>query len=106
MQTDRQVIIVSGGSRGLGQSLVHDLLGRGHIVATFSRSQTPFITECLAREPGRVGYDLCFSHRASWRPPVPAPPSGPPPRAPAPQSRAAPSRDNDRTSARRGCSRA
>lgn len=51
MQADRQVIIVSGGSRGLGQSLVHDLLGRGHIVATFSRSKTPFIAECLAREP-------------------------------------------------------
>lgn len=46
----RQVVIVSGGSKGLGQTLVADLLGRGHIVATFSRTQTPYIAHCLARD--------------------------------------------------------
>ncbi|HWY85264.1 MAG TPA: SDR family oxidoreductase [Gemmataceae bacterium] len=41
--TDRQVVMIGGGSRGLGQALVADFLGRGHVVATFSRSSTPFI---------------------------------------------------------------
>jgi len=45
----QQVVVISGGSRGLGQALVSDFLGRGHVVATFSRSGTPFI-EGLRRE--------------------------------------------------------
>lgn len=45
-----QVVVISGGSRGLGQALVSDFLGRGQIVATFSRSCTPFI-EGLKSEP-------------------------------------------------------
>ncbi|MCC7085809.1 MAG: SDR family oxidoreductase [Pirellulales bacterium] len=35
-------IIVSGGSRGLGQALVEGLLGAGYPVSTFSRSATDF----------------------------------------------------------------
>lgn len=35
------VIVVSGGSRGLGLSLVNKFLGEGCRVATFSRSKTP-----------------------------------------------------------------
>jgi 3-oxoacyl-[acyl-carrier protein] reductase len=45
---ERQVVIVSGGSRGLGQGIVTALLGDGHAVVTFSRSRTPFIEECEA----------------------------------------------------------
>ncbi len=43
-------MIVSGGSRGLGQAIVTDLLAAGHRVATFSRSSTPFVAG-LADEP-------------------------------------------------------
>ncbi|MEM7538555.1 MAG: SDR family oxidoreductase [Chloroflexota bacterium] len=51
MDKKPKVIVISGGSRGLGQAVVADLLAQGHIVATFSRSQTPFITECLSKDP-------------------------------------------------------
>jgi len=54
MSGNRKVIVVSGGSRGLGQGLVADLLDAGHCVATFSRSPTPFIEKCLA-EAGQGG---------------------------------------------------
>ena len=46
MSSGQKVIIISGGSRGLGQALVADFLEAGHIVATFSRKATPFIHEC------------------------------------------------------------
>jgi 3-oxoacyl-[acyl-carrier protein] reductase len=39
------VVLVSGGSRGLGAALVSDLLERGHAVATFSRAGSPFTEE-------------------------------------------------------------
>ncbi len=39
-----QYVIVSGGSRGLGQAIVADLLAAGHHVATFSRSSTEFVS--------------------------------------------------------------
>ncbi len=48
-RADRSVVVMSGGSRGLGQALATDLLQRGQVVATFSRSKTPFIEECLAQ---------------------------------------------------------
>ncbi|MBA2593902.1 MAG: SDR family oxidoreductase [Pseudomonadota bacterium] len=44
-----KVIIVSGGSRGLGQAVVSDLLAQGHSVATFSRSSSEFV-EGLAND--------------------------------------------------------
>jgi 3-oxoacyl-[acyl-carrier protein] reductase len=47
----RQVIVVSGGSRGLGQAIVADFVARGHFVATFSRSPTPFIEGLLRTDP-------------------------------------------------------
>ena len=40
-------VVVSGGSRGLGQALVADLLAAGFRVSTFARSATPF-TDSLA----------------------------------------------------------
>jgi 3-oxoacyl-[acyl-carrier protein] reductase len=55
-----QVIIVSGGSRGLGRAFVEDFLSHGHIVATFSRSKTPFVEELERRDPH--GNSFC------WRP--------------------------------------
>jgi 3-oxoacyl-[acyl-carrier protein] reductase len=48
---NRQVVIVSGGSRGLGQAIVADFLAQGCTVATFSRSLTPFIRRLQTRDP-------------------------------------------------------
>jgi 3-oxoacyl-[acyl-carrier protein] reductase len=45
------VVLVSGGSRGLGQALVKDLLAHGWRVATFSRTATPFIDESSLKHP-------------------------------------------------------
>ncbi len=45
MESKPKVIVVTGGSKGLGQGFVRSFLQEGHIVATFSRSQTPFIKE-------------------------------------------------------------
>lgn len=52
----KQVIVISGGSRGLGQTLVATLLAEGHIVATYSRSATPFIEACLTNDPLRATF--------------------------------------------------
>jgi 3-oxoacyl-[acyl-carrier protein] reductase len=41
--SETKVVIVSGGSRGLGKAMVEDLLKHNYIVATFSRSETEFI---------------------------------------------------------------
>ncbi len=46
MSSNGKVVVVSGGSRGLGSALVDNLLESGHSVATFSRSRTPFIEKC------------------------------------------------------------
>ena len=46
-----KVVIVSGGSRGLGQALVTSCLERGYTVATFSRSESPFVTALLSKDP-------------------------------------------------------
>lgn len=48
--TERCVAIVSGGSRGLGQAIVEDFLRSGMIVATFSRSATPFVDQRRAAD--------------------------------------------------------
>jgi 3-oxoacyl-[acyl-carrier protein] reductase len=52
-----RVIIVSGGSRGLGQAIVTALVERGDCVATFSRTRTPFIAELLERRPEQVYWE-------------------------------------------------
>lgn len=43
-----ETVILSGGSRGLGQALATALLADGHQVATFSRSRTAFIDDAEA----------------------------------------------------------
>ena len=48
MNTEPQVIVLSGGSRGLGEAIAARLLALGHIVCSFSRTQTPFVTQTLA----------------------------------------------------------
>ncbi len=50
MSGERRVAVVSGGSRGLGEAIVADLLRHGAIVATFSRSATPWIERCRAAD--------------------------------------------------------
>lgn len=45
----QRIAIVSGGSRGLGKSIVEYLIDLGYVVATFSRSCTPFIEEVQDR---------------------------------------------------------
>ncbi|MEM7316053.1 MAG: SDR family NAD(P)-dependent oxidoreductase, partial [Planctomycetota bacterium] len=50
MSPDNQVVIVSGGSRGLGSAIVTHLLDSGRKVATFSRKPSPFV-ESLKSEP-------------------------------------------------------
>ncbi len=42
---EQKVIIVTGGSKGIGEGFVRSFLQEGHIVASFSRSQTPFIKD-------------------------------------------------------------
>ena len=46
----QQVVLISGGSRGLGSALARRCLDMGHVVATFSRSITPFLEEQRDRD--------------------------------------------------------
>ena len=45
------VILVSGGSKGLGEVIVSRLLASGHTVGTFSRRRTEFIDSITAKDP-------------------------------------------------------
>ena len=47
----RQVVLVSGGSRGLGLGIVRRALANGMAVATFSRSSSPAIEDLRASDP-------------------------------------------------------
>lgn len=47
---NNKVIVISGGSRGLGEAIIENLLSTGHIVATFSRSKSNFIESLLNNE--------------------------------------------------------
>ncbi|ETR70536.1 MAG: 3-oxoacyl-[acyl-carrier protein] reductase [Candidatus Magnetoglobus multicellularis str. Araruama] len=46
IKNKQKIVLISGGSRGLGMGIVNALLNQGHKVATFSRSITSFIKKC------------------------------------------------------------
>lgn len=48
------VVLVSGGSRGLGLSIVKDILARGAKVAAFARTVTPELQELADTQPEHV----------------------------------------------------
>ncbi len=48
------VVLISGGSRGLGLAIVTDLLEQGLKVAAFARTVTPELTKLAASHPDRV----------------------------------------------------
>jgi 3-oxoacyl-[acyl-carrier protein] reductase len=48
-EMDNQVVVISGGSRGLGAAIARQCLDAGYTVATFSRSVTPFVQEQCQR---------------------------------------------------------
>jgi 3-oxoacyl-[acyl-carrier protein] reductase len=48
------LVLVSGGSRGLGLALVEALLREGYRTATFSRSPTDALTQLAGRYPGKL----------------------------------------------------
>jgi 3-oxoacyl-[acyl-carrier protein] reductase len=47
----RPVVVISGGSRGLGAAIARRCLDHGHVVGTFSRTAAPFIDEQRRRDP-------------------------------------------------------
>src|SRR5437763_1851282 len=47
-QVSKRHVIISGGSRGLGRTLVEALLQSGYRVSTFSRNRTEFIDQLVA----------------------------------------------------------
>ena len=51
MKNSLNVVLISGGSRGLGRGLVEMMLKDGNTVATFSRSATTFIEACQKAYP-------------------------------------------------------
>lgn len=51
-------VILSGGSRGLGQAICESLLADGYQVATFSRSRTDFIDQAAKTYGDRFYYDV------------------------------------------------
>ncbi|TVZ84903.1 SDR family NAD(P)-dependent oxidoreductase [Streptomyces sp. BK340] len=57
------VALVSGGSRGLGRTLVTRLLAAGWRVATFSRTASDFVQETLEGSPGRFFWTEADLHR-------------------------------------------
>jgi 3-oxoacyl-[acyl-carrier protein] reductase len=48
---EQPVVLVSGGSRGLGAAIARRCLDLGYLVATFSRSITSFIAQQQTRDP-------------------------------------------------------
>lgn len=55
-ESARRIILVSGGSRGLGWVITESLLEGGDTVATFSRKATPAVSELLGRFPDRLSF--------------------------------------------------
>lgn len=55
-RAEGEVVLISGGSRGLGRALVEKCREAGYIVATYSRTATPFIQEQAALDPEGHGF--------------------------------------------------
>lgn len=53
---NKEIVLVSGGSKGLGLAIVRTLLARGDSVATFSRHSTPEIEVLLDSYPDRFDF--------------------------------------------------
>lgn len=52
-----KVVVVSGGSKGLGLSICRALLADGYCVATFSRRSTPDLENLIASSGGRLSWE-------------------------------------------------
>lgn len=65
-----RVVLITGGSRGLGGALVSAFLDAGDTVATFSRSSTALVEKCQAEYPDRYTWEsidgLDFDKAASF----------------------------------------
>jgi 3-oxoacyl-[acyl-carrier protein] reductase len=59
MSREREVVIVTGGARGLGLGIVEDLLAQGYVIATCSRKPNPRMTEIAERVPERFLWRAC-----------------------------------------------
>ena len=53
MSTESRVVVITGGSRGLGAGLVQSYLDSGDVVATCARSVTPEVEKWQQEEPDR-----------------------------------------------------
>jgi 3-oxoacyl-[acyl-carrier protein] reductase len=53
---DRIVVVLSGGSRGLGMAIASRCLNEGYIVATYSRSASPFVKKQMQLDPDRKNF--------------------------------------------------
>lgn len=53
----RKVVVVSGGSKGLGFSICKTLLAEGYSVATFSRKSTAQLEELVAQSDGKLYWE-------------------------------------------------
>jgi 3-oxoacyl-[acyl-carrier protein] reductase len=72
----KRVVLITGGSRGLGGALVSTFLRAGDTVATFSRSSTALVESCQAEYPDRYAWEAidgmdfdkaCAFVRATYR---------------------------------------
>ena len=59
MPTNGRLVIVTGGSRGLGLATVAELLERGYFVATCSRESTDAVTSLNRRYEGHMFWARC-----------------------------------------------
>jgi 3-oxoacyl-[acyl-carrier protein] reductase len=57
--SDRETVLISGGSRGLGLAIARSLLADGHSVATFSRKPTAEIDDLVVKYDGRLVFAQC-----------------------------------------------
>lgn len=62
IDVENKVVVVSGGSKGLGLSVVISLLAEGYRVATFSRQMTNGLQQVIDKYDGRIYWepvDIC-----------------------------------------------